>query len=195
MRLKYMKYRPVRHILLIAIIFSHLSSLSEAKENIDMGRFFLALSPGKDWNTTIDKKNQTVVFKKIKKRFGSSILVREVDASKIYRSFHSERWVADAYRRGEEADMIVRGVMKGVYELRELKKFELKVDEKDLYVMTYRQILEGLIGHGYLYLYFPDFKESNNFYVFLYFYSYPSGESRDVSLEEVYSVIKGFNLK
>jgi uncharacterized lipoprotein YehR (DUF1307 family) len=193
-----MKYQAVKHFLLIVIVFSLLPSFSEAEENVVLKRFSLDVKLGKDWKTTIDYKNQIVTFKDFRKESGPyrTILVREIDASKIYSSSHSERWVADAFRRGEEADMIARGVKKGMYKLKDLKKFELNVNGKNLYAMTYKQLIKrGLIGYGYLYLYFPDFENSNKFYIFLYSYVYRGSESRDVSLEEFYSVIKGFRLK
>jgi len=195
-----MKYQPFRHILLIVLVlfFIICPSPSEAGENIELETYLLIVTLGKEWKPTINREAQIVTFKDFGKRSGPyrTILVREIDASGICESSHSERCVADAFRRREEADMIARGVMEGMYKLKDLKKFELNVDGKNLYAMTYKQLLkEGLIGYGYLYLYFPDFKDSNKFYVFLYFYLYPGSESRDVNLEEFYSVIKGFKLK
>jgi hypothetical protein len=187
-----MKYQTLKHILLVAVCFMIYPSAPEAGENIEMGRFSLAVELGKDWKSTIIRETQTVIFNHHPYR---SILVREVDASKIHSSFHSERWVADAYRRGEEADMISRGVMKGMYKLEDVSRFELKVDGKNLYAMTFTQLLKGYIGYGYLYLYFPNFKESNKFYVFHYFCMLPGGKAQEVSMKEFHSIIRGFNLQ
>jgi len=185
----------VRYILFIAITFYHLSSPLEARQNIEMNRFTLSVQPEKEWKTTADKENQTVSFENRKKMHGFTIMVKEIDALDRYGSFHSERWVADSYRRLEETDMNVRGVMKGMYELLDIEKFEVTVADKDLYAMTYKLYEELVIGHGYLYLYFPDFKDSNKFYIFLYYQFYPSDERGIVNLEKFHSVIRGFKLK
>lgn len=163
----------------------------------EVKNFSLDVTLDKGWKTTIDPESQAVTFANFEKGFNRQqrILIREIDALEIFRGSHSEKWVADEYRRREEADMIERGVKKGMYELKDLKKFELEVDGKHLYAMTYKQLLKGLIGHGYLYLYFPDFKDSNKFYIFLYYYICPEEESQEASIEEFYSLIKGFKLK
>jgi hypothetical protein len=165
---RYMKHQLLMKFLLILGIFFLVSGFSKANEKIEMKRFSLSLTPGKDWTTTIAAEDQTVVFEKIEGGVGSSILVREVDASKVYGDLHSERWVADAYRRGEEANMIARGVMEGQYELRDARKRDVKLDGKNLYAMTYMLVWKTLIGHGYLYLYFPNLKKP---ITFTYFYT------------------------
>lgn len=135
-----------------------------------MDRYSVQVELDKGWEVRIDRAKQHLYFEEVKKEIKSyrSIQVQEGDASKIFMGTHSEKWVADNYRRLEESDMIVRGVQKARYELQDLKKYETMINEKTFYLMTYKQILKGnLTGYGYLYLYFPlNFEESSKFYIF-----------------------------
>jgi hypothetical protein len=181
------------------------SYTSVAKELIsqvklfEMDRYSVQVELDKGWEVRIDKTKQHLYFEEVKKELKSyrSIQVQENDASKIFMGTHSEKWVADNYRRLEESDMIVRGVQKGRYELQDLKKYEMLMNEKKFYLMTYKQILKGdLTGYGYLYLYFPsNFEESSKFYIFHYFYLEPKGKQFEITLDEFHSVVNGFTLK
>ena len=206
-----MKYSIFKLIYLITLtifccsvfLWSYASAVRESISQVklfEMDRYSLQVELDKGWAVRIDRANQHLYFEEVKKELKSyrSIQVQEGDASKTFMGTHSEKWVADNYRRLEESDMVVRGVQKGRYELQDLKKCELKVNGKYLYVMTYKQILKAqkLIGHGYLYLYFPpDFEDSNKFYIFHYFYCHPNEENPDEVLQEFYLVINGFSLK
>ena len=190
-----MKYLVFKFIFLItSTIFCYSiflwSYASAAEELISQVRLFemdwysVQVELDKGWEVRIDRAKQHLYFEEVKKELKSyrSIQVQERDASKIFMGSHSEKWVADNYRRLEESDMVVRGVKKGRYELQDLKKYELTINEKIFYLMNYKQILKGdltgLTGYGYLYLYFPsNFEESSKFYVFHYFYLEPKGKT------------------
>jgi hypothetical protein len=164
-----------------------------------MDRYSVQVKLDKGWEVRIDRTKQHLYFEEVKKEIKSyrSIQVQEGDASKIFMGPHSEKWVADNYRKLEESDMVVRGVHKGRYELQDLKKYELTINGKHFYTMTYKQILkEDLTGYGYLYLYFPsDFEESSKFYIFHYFYLESKGKQLRITLYEFHSVVNGFTLK
>ncbi len=208
-----MKYSVFKFIFLItSTIFCYSiflwSYTSVAKEllsqlrSFEMDRYSVQVELDKGWEVRIDKAKQHLYFEEVKKELKSyrSIQVGEKDASKIFMGSHSEKWVADNYRRLEESDMVVRGVQKGRYELQDLKKYELTINDKQFYLMTYKQILKGdltdLTGYGYLYLYFPsNFEESSKFYIFHYFYLEPKGKQLGITLDEFHSVVNGFTLK
>jgi hypothetical protein len=205
-----MKYLVFKFIFLItSTIFCYSiflwSYTSAAKELIsqvrlfEMDRYSVQVELDKGWAVRIDRTKQHLYFEEVKKELKSyrSIQVQEGDASKIFMGTHSEKWVADNYRRLEESDMVVRGVQKGRYELQDLKKYEITINEKKFYLMTNKQILKGdLTGYGYLYLYFPsNFEESSKFYIFHYFYLEPKGKQLGITLDEFHSVVNGFTLK
>jgi len=208
-----MKYSIFKLIYLITLtifccsvfLWSYASAANESISQVElfeMDRYSVQVELGKGWGVRIDRAKQHLYFEEVKKELKSyrSIQVQERDASKIFMGSHSEKWVADNYRRLEESDMVVRGVQKGRYELQDLKKYELTINEKNFYLMTYKQILKGdltgLTGYGYLYLYFPsNFEESSKFYVFHYFYLEPKGKQLGITLDEFHSVVNVFTLK
>jgi hypothetical protein len=208
-----MKYLVFKFIFLITstifcysiFLWSYASAANELISQVklfEMDRYSVQVELDKGWEVRIDKAKQHLYFEEAKKELKSyrSIQVGEKDASKIFMGSHSEKWVADNYRRFEESDMVVRGVQKDRYELQDLKKYELMINEKKFYLMTYKQILKrdltGLTGYGYLYLYFPsNFEESSKFYIFHYFYLEPKGKQLEINLDEFHSVVNGFTLK
>ena len=181
-------------VLFLLLISGHGPVEATASETITMNSFSLQTELRQGWETKVDTIKQSVTFEKKKGKIVSSILVRERDASKLYSGIHTEQWVADAYRRGEESDMIARGVMTGMYKLSNVEKHNINVDGKNMYTMTYLMEMDGYVAHGYLYLYFPDFKAQNRFFVFLYTFFHPTDEHQNVNLQEFYSIIRSFCL-
>ncbi len=171
---------------------------------IKMKRYTVENNLGRDWDLKTFPQHQVVEFKQVEKKgwqptVSRAIVVIEKDASRIYGGMHSERWVADNFRKGEESNMIAQGVMKGMYQLKDVKKSETNIHNKHFYTMTYktyRQYKDSHVGHGYLYIYFPsDFKEKNIFYSFLYSEVKPLADKREIDLSDFYSILGGFNVQ
>lgn len=173
----------------------------ETEVAVEMNTFVLSASLNGEWEVIVDHASHQVHLEQgthIGTPRASSwvITVVEQDANKMWAVPHSEQWMADDYRRGEEADMIARGVMTGMYQLEDLEKSEVDVQGKHLYTMTYGQLFPEHIGHGYLYLYFPpDISKNPNFYAFHYFDLHPKRYPHDVTLADFHAVISGFVLK
>jgi hypothetical protein len=139
-----MKYLVFKFIFLITstifcysiFLWSYASAANELISQVklfEMDRYSVQVELDKGWEVRIDKAKQHLYFEEAKKELKSyrSIQVGEKDASKIFMGSHSEKWVADNYRRFEESDMVVRGVQKDRYELQDLKKYELMINEKN----------------------------------------------------------------
>lgn len=71
--------------------------------------------------------------------------------------------VANDYREGEQANMIMMGVMSGQYELKDVIMGEEKVGDKKFFTMTYTTISGEIKGRASLYLYFPKEKNVGSF--------------------------------
>ncbi|NIP45126.1 MAG: hypothetical protein GWO29_01410 [Gammaproteobacteria bacterium] len=78
---------------------------------------------------------------------------------------------ADDFRMSERIDMLWKGVLKGMYQLRDLRLGRWSVGELNLYYMRYTteaiESGETLLGDGLLLLLFPqDYEAHHNFYMF-----------------------------
>lgn len=168
---------------------------------IEMGRYSVQSKLGREWDIKTYPEHQVVEFKQVEQEESTilssrTMVVIEKYASRLYAGVHSERWIADSYRRGEEANMIAQGVMRGMYQLEAVEKSETDRHDKHFYIMTYQQLFDSHLGHGYLYLYFPPgFKETNIFYAFLYSEIQPLSAKREIDLSDFYTIIDGFTIK
>jgi hypothetical protein len=148
---------------------------------IDMGNFSVIGPPGNGWFVNIQKDQRKVEFQKrnvsqstgfINESTLIHVLQNWVADEKLKRL--SEEEVADDFRMKEELGMLFRGVGMGKYELTDVKKETTIIDDKKLYLMSYRTSGVGKpvprkwISEAVLYLFFPaDFKERHFFYCFL----------------------------
>jgi hypothetical protein len=119
------------------------------------------------------------------------------------RFMQSEEEVADDFRKMEEEGMIRMGVMKGVFELTDVKKDTTVIGDKKLYFMSYRTsgwsigpVRRKYINDAVLYLFFPsDFKERHFFYCFLIQYGDMQGSLEKGDLTSIIPVIKSLKIK
>jgi len=81
--------------------------------------------------------------------------------------------IADEYRAGEEANMIMMGVMSGQYELKDVVNGEENVGDKECFTMSYTTISSDVKQRAFLYLYFPKKGNFKRFLVSLYSESSP----------------------
>lgn len=84
---------------------------------------------------------------------------------------------ADDYRSHEEQGMLMMGVKKGLYQLKDVIKSEEKIGDKTFYTMNYLILKnEGRQNAG-LYLYYPKEKNNETFIVAHYSESIAAGAS------------------
>jgi hypothetical protein len=168
---------------------------------IEMERYAVQSKLSDEWDVNTHPEHQVVEFVHVEKKGWKTVRSRtmvivERDTSRMYEGPHSERWIADSYRRAEESNMIAQGVMQGMYQLKDVAKSEMDIHEKHFYTMTYTQYFDSHIGHGYLFLHFPSaFQEKKIFYVFLFSEIKPLTDEIETDLSDFYSIIEGFHIK
>lgn len=91
--------------------------------------------------------------------------------------------VADEYRNGEEANMIMMGVVTGQYELKNVIKGDEVVGNNQFYTMSYTTIADGIEQNAFLYLHFPVERGFTRFFVALYSETSPVNESERKSFK------------
>ena len=185
-----MKNQAKRHIrALVIVVFPLLLSCAttlpgkqyEQGSIIDTDHFSVIGPPGDGWFVNIQKRQGAVEFTKrnVSQSTGS---VNEAIMIRVFQNWItdeklkllSEEKVADDFRANEESGMLMMGVMRGEYDLTDVKKDTTMIDDKNLYFMSYRTsgwskdpARQKWINDSVLYLFFPaDFKENHFFYCF-----------------------------
>jgi hypothetical protein len=176
---------------------------------IDMGYFSVIGPPGEGWAVNIKKDQETIEFQK-RNVSQSTGLLNDITMIKVFRNWiteerfmQSEEEVADDFRKMEEEGMIRMGVMKGVFELTDVKKDTTVIGGKKLYFMSYRTsgwsigpVRRKYINDAVLYLFFPsDFKERHFFYCFLIQYGDMQGSLEKGDLAPIIPVINSLKIK
>lgn len=188
-------------LLFILPVYSLAQDSATSHKIVEMEYYTVEVNLDSGWNIYTNPNIQAIKFTRVDKK-GSlttqslSITIFPKDALKMYGRAHSERWVADSFRRFEESDMIAQGVMKGDYKLKNVEKGELDINGKHLYSMKYKNLINSNVGYGFLYLYFPiTFNENGTFYAFHHYVANLSSKDSDVDMTDFYSIIKGFHLR
>ena len=214
-----MKNQVKRHIwalviVLLSLLLSCATTLPGRQYTqgsiIDMGYFSVVGPPGEGWAVNIKKDQETIEFQK-RNVSQSTGLLNDITMIKVFRNWItderlrrlSEEEVADDFRKMEEEGMIRMGVMKGVYELTDVKKDTTVIGDKKLYFMSYRTsgwsigpVRRKYINDAVLYLFFPsDFKERHFFYCFLIQYGDMQGSLEKGDLTSIIPVIKSLKIK
>lgn len=176
---------------------------------IDMGHFSIIGPSGEGWVVNIKKDQETIEFQK-RIVSQSTGLLNDITMIKVFRNWvteerfmPSEEEVADDFRKMEEEGMIRMGVMKGKYELTDVKKDTTVIGGKKLYFMSYRTsgwsigpVRRKYINDAVLYLFFPsDFKERHFFYCFLIQHSDMQGSLEKGDLTPIIPVISSLKIK
>lgn len=165
---------------------------------IDTDHFSVTGPPVDGWNVNVKKDPAIVDFRKASKDETTLIKVlRNWVADKNF--WHlSEEQVANHYRDGEEGDMKLRGEMKGLYHLSDVKRGTTMIGDKKVYFMSYRTsgIRDKVVSDAVLYLFFPaDFQERHSFYVFVINHSYAQGKLDKGNLTPIIPVIESLKIK
>jgi hypothetical protein len=174
---------------------------------VDVGDYTVMVPSDDEWSLAIDKDKGILEIEKIKKWWTGKILGSTLIKVIKNKVLPEEKWtmpeeqVADDYRNTEE-DIMKQAAQRGEYNLKEVKKISVSIGDKKLYTMSYR-ITKGSLLSGppkaveaILYLYFPPgFKETHTFYGFLISESYEQGSFVTKDLDQIYPIIKSFQLK
>jgi len=177
---------------------------------IDMGHFSVIGPTGDGWFVNIQKGQGTVEFIKrnVSQSTGSvneSIMIRVfrnwITDEKLKRL--SEEEVAVDFRANEEAGMLMMGVLRGEYDLTDVKKDTTMIGDKKLYLMSYRTsgwskgpTRQKWINDSVLYLFFPaDFKEKHYFYCFQLGHLFMQGFLEKGDLTPIIPVINSLRIK
>jgi hypothetical protein len=214
MRNKLCKSMMVISIIIIPILFSCATTIPGRQYTqgsiIDMGHFSVVGPPGDGWFVNIQKGQGTVEFIKrnVSQSTGSvneSIMIRVfrnwITDEKLKRL--SEEEVAVDFRANEEAGMLMMGVMRGEYDLTDVKKDTTMIGDKKLYLMSYRTsgwnkgpTRQKWINDSVLYLFFPaDFKEKHYFYCFQLGHLFMQGFLEKGDLTPIIPVINSLQIK
>jgi hypothetical protein len=177
---------------------------------IDTDHFSVTGPPGDGWFVNIQKNQGAVEF--IKRNFSQStgsineaimirVLQNSITDEKLKRLREEE--VADDFRANEEAGMLMMGVMRGEYDLTDVKKDTTMIGDKKLYLMSYRtsgwskgRTRQKWINDSVLYLFFPaDFKEKHFFYCFQLGHFFMQGFLEKGDLTPIIPVINSLQMK
>jgi hypothetical protein len=177
---------------------------------IDTDHFSVIGPPGDGWFVNIQKNQGVVEF--IKRNVSRP--ARAIDESIVITVFRnwitdeklrhlSEEKVADDFRANEEAGMLMMGVMRGEYDLSDVKKDTAMIGDKKLYLMSYRTsgwskgpARQKWINDSVLYLFFPDdFKEKYFFYCFQLGHLFMQGSLEKGDLTPLIPVINSLQMK
>ncbi len=145
---------------------------------IDMGIYTVKAPLGDGWKVEIAKERMRVTFMNKPGSFLGGrlpIIVIDVAQNRVMQKNWNltEEETANDYRNGEEADMMMRGVLPGNYELHDVEKNTMTFEGKKLYTMSYKTMGGKWFDpdkeqKATLFLYFPpDFGEKRIFYTFL----------------------------
>jgi hypothetical protein len=192
------KYTETLLILLVFPLLLSCATLYTKGSIIDTDHFSVIGPPGDGWYVNIKKDPAIVDFRKASKDETTLIkTLRNWVADKNF--WHlSEEQVANHYRDGEEGDMMLRGEMKGLYHLSDVKRGSTMIGDKKIYFMSYRtsDIRHKVVSDAVLYLFFPaDFKERHFFYVFVINHSYAQGKLDKGDLTPIIPVIESLKIK
>jgi hypothetical protein len=174
---------------------------------IEMSSYTVAVPSGGTWKVEADKANDKVRFtNQPESVFGGGLPITAIHVSSNWVA-KKEMWklspeeIANDYREGERANMMMRGVLPGSYELYDVKKDTSTVDGKTLYTLSYKQtggkwFGKDKINESVLYLYFPtNFHESHKFYLFHISQANMRDAQGAADLSPIFPVIKSFRLK
>lgn len=214
-----MKNQTNRHIrTLLIVLFPLLLSCATALPGrqytqgsiIDTDHFSVIGPPGDGWFVNIQKNQGAVEF--IKRNVSQSTgSINEAIMIRVFQNWISdeklkrlrEEEVADDFRANEEAGILMMGVMRGEYDLSDVKKDTTMIGDKKLYLLSYRTSgwskgpsRQKWTNDSVLYLFFPaDFKEKHFFYCFQLGHLFMQGFLERGDLMPIISVIGSLHIK
>ena len=143
--------------------------ITKSNNQIDMPHYSITVPPDHGWSLRVEDNRKSIIWltKKIDSTAFSVRLGINWIAGEHMKSW-SAKQVADDYRNGERADMLMRGVMTGQYRQKDVVMGEEVVGDKQFYTMSYVNMLSDMTQYSSLYLYFPKETDIGVFIVVLY---------------------------
>jgi len=177
-----------------------------SEQAIDMGNYTVNAPLGEGWKVEVEKDKGAIKFsKQTKSFFGGGLPVTIIHVSRNW--VLQEKWnlseeeIANDYRTGEAANMMVQGGVFGDYILEDVKNDTMTLDEKNIYTMSYKTtggkwFGKSKVQEATLYLYFPpDFKEKHAFYIFVMSEVHKRDKDKKTDFTQILPVIKSLRLK
>jgi hypothetical protein len=177
-----MGFNMVRY-LLVAIVLSLVGcvptgvKITGDNNQINTPYYSIMVPPNEGWHQNQDHGDLDLSY--FEKTTPPSVYIMRFSTNlpvdKSMRTWTAKQ-VADDYRNGEQANMIMMGVMAGLYELKDVVMGEEMVGDNHFYTMTYATIENGIEQRASLYLHFPREQGFSRFLVALYSETHPVNE-------------------
>lgn len=164
-----LKYVLVPIFFLLAGCATTGTEITDINNQINTPKYSITVPPKRGWKMKNDTADPNVTD--LEKTIGSSSYMMRFSINWVkqdYMKSWTAKQVADNYRNGERANMIVRGVMTGMYILKDVKMGKKKVGNKLFYTMNYTTLTNEAEQKASLYLYFPKKRNIGTFFVSLY---------------------------
>jgi len=143
--------------------------VTQENNKIAMPHYSIELPANKGWKIENINKNEESLY--LTKRINSTIYTMLFNINRVVDE-SMKSWtapqIADNYREGEEMNMMLKGVLTGQYELRDVIKDEEIIGERKFYTMKYTTVKDDIIQNAHLFLFFPNEKKVDEFIVSLY---------------------------
>ena len=164
-----LKYFIVPIFLLLAGCATTGTEITNTNNRITTPTYFITIPAKRGWKMQKNTTDPNVTY--VEKNIGSNNYIMRLSINWVeqdYMKSWTAKQVADNYRNGEQANMIVKGVMTGMYTLKDVKMDKKKVGNKLFYTMDYTTVKNDLEQKASLYLYFPKKRNIGTFFVSLY---------------------------
>lgn len=164
-----LKYLLVPIFLLLAGCATTGTEVTDINNRISTPTYSITVPAKRGWKMQKNTTDPNVTY--VEKNIGSNNYIMRLSINWVmqdYMKSWTAKQVADNYRNGERANMIVRGVMTGMYTLKDVKMGKKKVGNKLFYTMDYTTVTNEAEQKASLYLYFPKKRNIGTFFVSLY---------------------------
>jgi hypothetical protein len=163
-------------------------AISESNNQFDTPYYSITVPANRGWQQEglLEKQEREDLVKLIMQSPPDSfsmIFTTNTVASEFMKSWSSKKVAAD-YRRGERHDMFQKGVLTGMYKLKDEHQWEEEIGGKKFYASSAIIAYDKYDDKQYLYLYFPRESNVDRFFIALFSEFYPAGESVEISYRE-----------
>lgn len=145
------------------------TEVTDINNRISTPAYSITVPAMRGWK--IQKNTDDPNVASVEKTMGSNNYIMRFSINWVkqdYMKSWTAKQVADNYRNGERANMVVRGVMTGMYTLKDVKMGKEKVGNKLFYTMDYTTVTNKVEQRASLCLYFPKKRNIGTFFVSLY---------------------------
>ena len=145
------------------------TEVTDINNRVSTAAYSITIPAKRGWKMQNDTADPNVTY--LVKTIGSNSYMMRFSINWVkqdYMKSWSAKQVADNYRKGEQINMIARGVMTGMYTLIDVKMGKKKVGNKLFYTMDYTTVANKVEQRASLYLYFPKKRNIGTFFVSLY---------------------------